>query len=638
MTPRFVRRVIGVVAAATLGFVAHQGRGVVLGLVPQGLIAEAVAQSPPPLDHFQCYQSKEASEFPRFTPITNVTTVDPFGSWLFDALKPVDICTPANVNGSDGTAPTHPEHLETYQIKRVPGTAKFMKVLNQHVVDHFGGLTVDVLKPEKLMLPTAKSVSGPPSPPTSPVTDHFTCYKIRISPGASKFIPVLSATIADQFGGLTVDIVKPRSLCVATNKEDEEPGAETHAEHLICYKAKLRSTFIPIRTYDANQFGHTILDARKVVNVCVPSQLNPSGATPTPTQTTAVTPTSAATPTSATPTRTLTPTGTSTVTPTPTVTPTGLITATPTKTATPTATKTPTPSVTATPISRVCTIGGTESRVALQVKNAPIVGNARVIGQVTGTQTLQFGGQDANGVRQILIPAGGIHFDPVNVPPPANVKICIFPTGPDGLGKIDCNGGDPDYNITTQRDHNTSNPPGANGGLPQDPECDDTRSEPDGTVSSACLESAGGGCNPTNPHVGVCNSPVEYVTSGTFASGAARVVEYLTLRLVQDVGPDGMACTDDDTYSPPANVRTYLTTGVAHTAVFDANNVADTRLEQGAPGCANCITEVTGLPKSCNSITGSGGMTNVKFVGALPLVDIDASVGDAAVTIEIKCQ
>jgi hypothetical protein len=116
-----------------------------------------------------------------------------------------------------------------------------------------------------------------------------------------------------------------------------------------------------------------------------------------------------------------------------------------------------------------------------------------------------------------------------------------------------------------------------------------------------------------------------------------RVVQYLTLRQVSDLGPDGIQCTGDDTYSAPASLRAFFTTGIARTRIYDSNS-GTTTLDSGAPGCGSCITAAVGAPRACNSINGSGGVRNLKLAGALPVIDLDASVGDAAVTVEVECQ
>jgi hypothetical protein len=149
-------------------------------------------------------------------------------------------------------------------------------------------------------------------------------------------------------------------------------------------------------------------------------------------------------------------------------------------------------------------------------------------------------------------------------------------------------------------------------------------------------------CNVNNPHPGACNSPLEYLETGTFGSGHMRLTETLQLRLVSDVGGDGQQCTLDDTYSAPATLRTFLTTGTARATIYDTNNIPNNLMDHltgfGALGCSNCITEVTGAPRSCTSINGSGGVRDLIMVGALAVVDIDATVGDAGVTMTIECQ
>ncbi len=636
MKTSVVTRVLGAGVVLAGGLLALVGQ-VPFVATPTTLVSEAGAQTPPPLDHFQCYQAKTASGTAKFAPIPNLVTSDRFGEWLFTVSKPAELCPPANVEGSDPTAPSHAEHLESYQIKRVPGTGKFPKVLNQTVADQFGALTIDLLKPERLLVPSAKSLTAVPAPLGAPVTDHFTCYKVRVSPGTPKFVPRLASVVNDQFGPLSVNILKPKRLCIPTNKANEEPGAELHGEHLLCYHVKLQSTFVPVRAYTANQFGGETLDVKKAVQLCIAAQLNPSDPTPTPTQTSGVTPTRTPTSTAATATPTLT------TTPTPTFTVGPPVTA--TRTVTPTPSRTPTPTVTATPISRVCTLDPDLSVIRLQVKNQPFIGNISIQGDLGGSQTLQFTSPDGNGVRQVTVPASSIVFDPVVIPLPIPgadpVRACVSQAGIDGTGKIDCNGGEPNLDIQVRVDHNTSTAPGSNGGLPQDPECDDTRTNPAGGVSSACLESGVSTCNITNEHPGACNSPTEYVESGTFGSGHMRLTETLQLRLVSDLGTDGQQCTSDDTYSDPVNLQVFLTTGTARATVYDTNNVENSLMDHlsgfGALGCSNCITQVIGAPRSCTGINGSAGVRDLKLVGALAVIDIQTGVGDAAVTMEIVC-
>ncbi len=220
--------------------------------------------------------------------------------------KPKFICAPTNKNGEDPTAPSHPDHLEDYSIR--PAT-KLTQVVNQRIVNQFGEIRVDLKKPVALQVPTAKDPDGPPpAEPSSPAVDHFTCYKVKVTSGTPKFVRQSGVTLQDQFGSMTVDVIKPRRLCLPTNKNAEEPGAENHPDHLMCYR--IRQTSLPkfVKVpgiFTNNQFSPGRLDARKPAEVCVPSLRNPpTGPTVTPTPTPTPTPTG--------PTATLTPTATPT--------------------------------------------------------------------------------------------------------------------------------------------------------------------------------------------------------------------------------------------------------------------------------------------------------------------------------------
>jgi hypothetical protein len=315
--------------------------GTLVGLVvvlPSHLPESAsIALAQGTLDRFECYKARSSKSFPAFVGVPGLTLIDQFGSQLVDVQKPAILCNPANVAGNDFTAPSHDEHLETYKIKRLSGQPKFVQIRNQAVTDELGTLTVDVKKPVRLMVPSAKELLASPPPLSSPVTDHFTCYSVKISKGTPKFLPMLNVPVDDQFGGHFIDIKKPSVLCVATDKNGEEPGAENHNEHLLCYKTKLRSPFTPaLQAHTDNQFGIEVIDALKPAEVCIPALVNP---VPTPTPTVTATPTPTAT-------ATITVTATPTATPTETATPTPTITATPTETPTATATGvTPTPTL-----------------------------------------------------------------------------------------------------------------------------------------------------------------------------------------------------------------------------------------------------------------------------------------------------
>ena len=115
------------------------------------------------------------------------------------ALKKVKfLCAPTDKNGEDPTAPLHPEHLKTYQVKN-PVPPLFPAGIV--VYDQFNptGLTVNAKKQQYLMVPAAKSLTGPTPIPTPGafVTDHFQCYKVNVATGTPKFVPVLGLPLGE---------------------------------------------------------------------------------------------------------------------------------------------------------------------------------------------------------------------------------------------------------------------------------------------------------------------------------------------------------------------------------------------------------------------------------------------------------
>jgi hypothetical protein len=232
------------------------------------------------IDHFTCYRAGTAKGAARFQRVFGVHVVDRFRASDVEVRKPKFLCAPSNKNGEDPTAPLHPEHLVDYVIKP---TTKFTPERNVRVVDQFGTHVLDLNKPIGLKVPTAKSHDSMPAEPT-PQGDHFQCYGVRTSPNTPAFVPVRGVTIEDQFGALTVDVRKPRRLCLPADKRNESPGAENHPDHLLCYSIRQRSTprFSRVSPlFINNQFGPLTVDARRPNELCVPALRPPVPPTPT---------------------------------------------------------------------------------------------------------------------------------------------------------------------------------------------------------------------------------------------------------------------------------------------------------------------------------------------------------------------
>lgn len=245
---------------------------------PTPSVPTATPTATAPLDPFTCYKAGPNSRNFKFPGIPNppgLALADRFGSATVAVTRSRYLCAPTNTNGADPSAPAHPIHLDGYQIK--PG-AVFKPVRNVSVTDPFGTLTLDLMKPVALHLPATKSLSAPPAAPVDPGIDDFQCYSVIVSAGAPAFSKRTGIALVDQFGSRTVDVRKPAQLCAPANKNDEAPGAETHPQHLLCYKIKQTSLpkFTGARPIFVNdQFGPATLRAKRPVELCVRATVNP---------------------------------------------------------------------------------------------------------------------------------------------------------------------------------------------------------------------------------------------------------------------------------------------------------------------------------------------------------------------------
>lgn len=219
--------------------------------------------------HFQCY---EVDRQP-FSTIPGVTLSDVFApDSTVNVRRLKRLCAPANKNGEDPAAPLRPDHLAGFEIRR--SDPRFPTLFNQSVTNQFGTTTVDLLRPDILMVPSSKSLIGSPDAPDPATIDHLTCYKVK---GGRK--RVSGVTVQDQFGTLTVDIKRAVRLCVATDKNDEGipvPGVET-----LCYEVRpARGVRFrgPNPIFINNQFGPQTIALTRPTELCVPSIVTPSPA------------------------------------------------------------------------------------------------------------------------------------------------------------------------------------------------------------------------------------------------------------------------------------------------------------------------------------------------------------------------
>lgn len=260
-------------------------------------------------NHFQCYAIKPFA----FPSIPSVSLVDQFGASTVALRRPDQLCAPADINDEDTTAPMDPDHLTRYKV--VEGAEP--KLEQEKIVNEFGTIELDVIGAMSLMVPSAKSLAAPAPPAlANPAVDHFQCYKVRVSTGA-KFHKIVGVKVDDQFGTGTFDLLEPKRPCAPVDKNNENPGAEAHPDHLLCYRVKAPAPFNTLRVWLGDQFGS--LNRLRLIQrqeFCVPSLKNPvpTTTTSTTTSTTSSTTTSTTSSTTTSTTSSTTTTSTSTTT------------------------------------------------------------------------------------------------------------------------------------------------------------------------------------------------------------------------------------------------------------------------------------------------------------------------------------
>jgi hypothetical protein len=217
----------------------------------------------PPLNHFQCYETHRPP-----ARIFGLTADDIFGPSVIDLKKLKRVCAPADKNHEDPTAPTDPDHLGVVTIKQT--SPRFVPVKGVTITNQFGTQTMNVTKPDRLLVPTAKGVAVPPAMPAEFGVDHFKCYKIAYAK-----MRQFNISVQDQFGSITVDIKKPTHVCVNVDKNGE--GNPDLTQNLMCYKVVITAgtppAQLPAQIFTIDQFGPDVYRPYGPRELCVPSEI-----------------------------------------------------------------------------------------------------------------------------------------------------------------------------------------------------------------------------------------------------------------------------------------------------------------------------------------------------------------------------
>src|SRR5207249_4259999 len=194
----------------------------------------------------------------------------------YDVKKPKHLCTPANEN-NEGVLDAV-THLKSCQTKAVTGSPRFLKRPGNKMANQLAPhpvLFLDAIKPDLLLVPTAKSLSSPPGQPGPNTVNHYKCYKTRVTSGTPPFPKGVQVTVADQFRPTagTFDVKKPKHLCTPVSKNGEPvPNPDAY---LVCYLAKPAkgvAKHVPVTpVFVNNQFGPETLSTVMENEFCIPS-------------------------------------------------------------------------------------------------------------------------------------------------------------------------------------------------------------------------------------------------------------------------------------------------------------------------------------------------------------------------------
>jgi hypothetical protein len=213
-------------------------------------------------DHFECYQAVDLGT-PRFVR-QDVTLADQFETKLTTVMWPDSFCNPVDKDGEGIDDPN--AHLTCYRIKDARGQPRLERQ-DVEVEDQFGELTLTVRKAEALCVP-----SGKDGGPLAVNLDHFKCYQAREAVGTPKF-EQRSVDLEDQFGPVTVTVLKPEALC---NPVDKDGGGITNPDtQMTCYKIGPRRFPLKPDVSVANQFGQNTLMIVSRRTLCVPTLEEP---------------------------------------------------------------------------------------------------------------------------------------------------------------------------------------------------------------------------------------------------------------------------------------------------------------------------------------------------------------------------
>jgi hypothetical protein len=208
--------------------------------------------------HYMCYETQRQPIAPG-----KVNVTDQFGSSAPVLSQLHKLCNPANKNDEDPSAVNNPNHLDGYpaSVTTTPAAGHKVSVTNQ-----FGTITLTIQQALTVMVPSAKSLTGPIGPLATP-GDPFICYHVKYT----GFTTISGVKVQDEFTTQILNLNAINELCDPASVNNAGQGAAADSTHLVCYNAQNQSFKSPaVWVNDMFQARKVNVDLH-VWELCVPS-------------------------------------------------------------------------------------------------------------------------------------------------------------------------------------------------------------------------------------------------------------------------------------------------------------------------------------------------------------------------------
>jgi len=225
-------------------------------------------------DPFVCYRSRRTPHRPRFAPVLDVGVTNARDARSVDVRRPRALCAPASPPAGD---PVDPQSwlLDIGLTSKTP----FARISGLAFTDQFGTLSLDAVRPVRVLAPAGVGFGVPAVPPPGTLS-HFVCYKTRVTPGTAAFPKGVQVTLEDELQTRTYDVLRPLALCIPSTIGSEP--VRRAVDHLLCYRARQAAAqpkHAAVSDIDAlTQFGSQSMATIKEREICVPARQSGSGA------------------------------------------------------------------------------------------------------------------------------------------------------------------------------------------------------------------------------------------------------------------------------------------------------------------------------------------------------------------------